>query len=498
MKRRLQLIKDRFNRRHMLIIIVAVIGVTATLISNASTFSISVEPENGVTSGGQVVNDPNASNGKAYKFGASTSGSNTCGKSVANYNYQVPFGNAVWNQPICNLPRHPRSADYANRLYRWGNLHDGTRPADDYRNGLIGFNPDYPKPTPTDPTGLQGFWTREVYLASKATTEKQVISTRYPSNFDGIKWNSNNFVAKPGYVSKFPDTKMPWNPDWKTGLGNDSEMFILDDRPNSPTQGNIYTIWGYKNNDCLLYSSSGKVCGASIGMLRDHYGNIADYRTFEGYIGERGVGLSYYATLVTPDEILAGEIRHAMGITIPNVATGPICTTEQLGTTAEGNDCGTAVAPASKFEHGLRLTSDFFAEPYRTIYTQEKKIPEGMRFGIDITDTQIEAWIASRPELTGATANTARIVAKAIRDYGLMVVDTSGFSSGIQHAGTVNPDNRQKWIDLGLGPEWEDSKNNLLKGLITTTNLYVVDPPTLTCADGTTSKYYCKWLSAKY
>ena len=54
-----------------------------------------------------------------------------CGKKVNPYNYQVPFGNAAWNQPVCNLPRLPQaqSDDYANRLYEHGRKNDGSAAA---------------------------------------------------------------------------------------------------------------------------------------------------------------------------------------------------------------------------------------------------------------------------------------------------------------------------------------------------------------------------------
>ncbi|MDQ5944466.1 MAG: hypothetical protein QG658_534, partial [Patescibacteria group bacterium] len=88
---------------------------------------------------------------------AATTGTASCGATVANYSYQVPFGKAVWNQPICGLPKHPQSADYANRLYKWGNVNDGTSTA---LNGKISTNPDYPDPNALNPYG--NLFSREV------------------------------------------------------------------------------------------------------------------------------------------------------------------------------------------------------------------------------------------------------------------------------------------------------------------------------------------------
>ncbi|MCA9343784.1 MAG: Ig-like domain-containing protein [Candidatus Nomurabacteria bacterium] len=431
---------------------------------------------------------------------ATPTASASCGATVSNYSYQVPFGNAVWNQPVCNLPRYAKSADYANRFIEWGHLNDGSASAD-VMNGIVGASPGFPgPPTLFDPDGLAGLFTREVYLASKSTTNVKIMIAAtggsVPSNLDGVKWNSDPLVAKPGYESSYPDTPIPWNPAWKTGMGGDNEMIILDDRP-GPTMGRIYTIWGYNAGGCLLLSGD-RICGMSINVNRDRNGNYVDYRTYEGSVGDRGVGISYYAGVVMPDEVKAKEIRHAIGISMPNTSYGSICTKAQLGTNAEGKTCGTAVAPASKFEWGGVSQESRFAEPYRSIYSIDKTIPEGMRFAIDLSYDDIESWIRSRPDLVQnpTRADTARTFAKAIRDYGMIVVDTNGARPDIQMAGGVNPENAQKWKDLGMGPDL--GGNDLLKGLITKDNLYVVDPPTVTCEDGSTSKNFCKWTTASY
>ena len=472
-----------------------IIGLLLLIATKASPFTASLEAENGVKNNVSVKSGSGTSGGSAIAFGGNT-GPVSCGKKVQNYTYQVPFGNAVWNQPVCNLARYSKSADYANRFIEWGHKNDGS-PSADYLNGYLIATPGFPgTPTITDPEGLAGLFSREVYYASKATMQKKVSSIVYPSNLDGVQWNDNESLPKPGHLSRHPETTIPWNPSWKTGMGGDNEIFIIDDRPGKNNQ--IYTIWGYNVGGCvgesILYPD--RVCGMSINISRDHWGNPINIMSHEGYVSERGVGLSYYATLTTPDEVQAGEIRHALGISIPNTSYGQICTKQQLGTDAEGKTCGTAVAPASKFEWG-GTTSLIKDEPYKSIYTIDKTIPEGMRFAIDITDAQIESWINSRNTLKNnpRRAETARIFARALRDYGMIVVDTNGARPDIQMVGGVNPDNRTKWTNLAMGP---DSGTDLLEGLINKNNLYVVTPPTLTCADNTTSQNYCKWTKAQY
>lgn len=200
--------------------------------------------------------------------------------------------------------------------------------------------------------------------------------------------------------------------------------------------------------------------------------------------------------MVTPEEVMAGEIRHALSVVIPNTSYGPICTPSQQGTSAEGVTCGTAVAPASKFEWGGRPDPPI-PETFKSIYTIDKTVPEGMLFGLDITYEGIDEWIRSRPNLVSnpRRAETARIYARALKDYGMIIADTSGSGTGIEQVGGVNPDHAAKWKALGMGPEERD---DMLVGLITATNLYVVNPPKATCKDGTITRYYCEWTSISY
>jgi hypothetical protein len=478
--------------RHIVVIfVIMAVGLATILISRAASLSSSFQAEGGARSSKvALVSDTIASGGSAIKFSSNVA---SCGKQVQNYSYQVPFGNAVWNQPVCGLPRHPRTADYANRFYQWGHINDGS-PAADTANGKIRNDPGYPDATQINPLGAM--FTREVYYASKSTTESRIGTVSYYSNLDGE--NVNTFT---------PDAKIPWNPSWEASQGGDNEMIILDDRP-GPTQGRIYYLSGYYPSypvfpyrkippvGCQVYFQQNRLCTYTTTVARDLQGNYVDYRTYEGYVSDRGVGLSYLATLVTPEEVEAKEIRHAVGIAMPNTSYGPICTKAQQGTSAEGLSCGTAVAPASKFEHADKTSIQGTTDgSLKTLYTLDKTVPEGMRFAIDITYDQIDAWVNSRTDLNATRKNTARIFARALKDYGMIVADTNGGSPSIQQAGGINPDNAAKWTALGMGP---DEKDTLLNGLITSTNLYVVNPPTVTCKDGLASKYFCQWTSARY
>lgn len=487
------------SRRVVISAVLVVVGLATIIISRAATPSTSIQAEGGNRSSKvTLIPDTSASGGSAIKFGNNAV---ACGKRVQNYTYQVPFGNAVWNQPVCNMPVYAKSADYVNRFYSWSSINDGTAPPTDIKTyGFLGADIGLPKPTITDPEGLSGLFSRNVYYASTANTTTKIQASVTVSNLDGIKTDDGQ---SPDTAKYLPNTSIPWNSSWRTGEGGDNEIVLLDDRP-GPTQGAIYTISGYKR-DLAAVTQCGpflrdRICTYTVKVGRDLAGNIVDYRTYEGYLDTRGVGLSMYATFTTPEEVKAKEIRHALGMSIPNTATGPVCTPAQLGTAAEGKTCGTAFAPASKFEWGGVNSSaerNNIPAAFNSIYTQDKMIPEGMRFAINITDPQIDAWILSQRKFDNdpVKAETARIFARALRDYGVMVVDTNGAKGQLQLAGAANPTARQQWASVGMDSEDDDM---ILEGLITKTNLYVVEPPSLTCNDGTVSKYYCRWTSAKY
>ncbi len=414
-----------------------------------------------------------------------------CGARVKNYSYQVPFGDAPWNVPVCGLTKHPRSAEYASRMYNYGVYNDET--ADTKNNkGKFGVSFGFEEPDKN--------WTRAVYYASDATTTKKVQTCANNCNMSNFDDGENIYSPK----AWLPDREFPWNPKWNVASAGDNELIIIDE-----AKGYLYSFSSVKTGataftQCFPWDQK-RLCASSARILRDHNDKIVDYRTFEGSDGSRGGGINYYATLLTPQEVAAGEVRHALGMGIFNSAFGPECTEEQLAK----NDprvidvtCGTAVAPAAKFEWasvkslGERLPR-FQGQAVDKAMTLSKTVPEGMRFALDIDDAFIENWINSKPDLKNnpRKAQTARIIARALRDYGWMPLDTSGYGSGIQTAGGMSDKNRKLWEELGITDKKDD---NILHGLFTQDNIYVVEPPVNNCVNGKKSKFYCKYTSSKY
>jgi len=415
----------------------------------------------------------------AYTGTTSTPTTSKCGSRVQNYSYKVPFGNAVWNQPVCNLPVDSQSTDYASRFWNYRNGNDLSTEGLAARNKTVtdfGFE------------DVRANFSRPVFYAKDANKTIQIQTSVYYSNLDGITKESN-----------LPATAIPWNDAWTTGQAGDNEAVILNDQT-----GEIIFLSGVKK-DLEAYTQCGpffreRLCTYTVKVSRNAKGNKIDYRTYEGSTGDRGSGISWYATLTTPEEVAAGEIRHAIGMAIANTAFGPECTAQQLNTAAEGITCGTAVAPASKFEwatktkHSTRLGG--VAPALDAIYVQKALIPEGSRFRLNVDDAYIENWINSRADLKADSkkAGTARIFARAMRDYGIIIVDTSGVST-VQVSSVLNPTTKTAWANVGIN---DQSDNNLLNGLISQNNVQLIAPPTNNCNNGTKSTFYCPYETSSY
>lgn len=422
----------------------------------------------------------------------------SCGARVANYNYKTPFGNAPWNVPACNLAKFSQSADYVSRLYNYGNQNDGSAAGLSTRGRFqIGFGLG----------DLKTVFSRAVYTADEAngkTIQVRVCGASHcvPSDLDGVP----KYGDEKGYL---PDMRIPWDPNWPVAEAGDNEVVILN-----PANGQLIALAQVKKSTGnalgdILSGATGqcgplypeRLCVASATILRDHNGNIANYLTYEGSSGDRGGGISYYAGIITPQEVAAGEIRHAIAMGIFNASYGPECTKAQLDSNnwnVIGKTCGTAFGPAAKFEWASALKASERgasrnAQALDPIYTLDKTIPEGMRFVLNITDAEMENFIKSKG-YTGAKANTTRIIIRALRDYGIIPLDTGG-TVNMQTAGGVSPRNRELWKQLGI-TSTEDDK--LLYGLFTETNMYVVEPPINNCIDGRKTKFYCKYGTSNY
>lgn len=408
--------------------------------------------------------------------------------------YARPYAaTAPWNVEACGLAADARSDDWRDRFWYYSNMNmsmggDYTQGSQIGRHG-IEFGLD------SNPVGD---FSIPVYDKRDATTQIRVFQR------DG--WA--------GIFNITPASKIPWNPAWRASSGSDAMMVIRD----SDT-GRMWSLWGVTQsyyglptNDSQCWTQSASfwlpgggfqpgvdlcVGGADAQRTADKAG-YSDYRSYGGNNPKtRGVGIDRYAMLLTPEEVAAGQVRHALSMPVYNTMNGgTTCTEAQMGTNAFGSTCGQAVAPAGNFERN-GSTYQGCGEPTSTALSPEAyrrtTVPAGMRFALKATPAEIEGWLDARG-YTGAKRTTMRILAVALVNYGWFVTDSTCYRANFQAAGAANPATAAKWRALGI----DDDGSDAFDGLITRDRIWTVAPPTNHCVDGRQSVAACPANSATY
>lgn len=242
---------------------------------------------------------------------------------------------------------------------------------------------------------------------------------------------------------------IPWNALWQLAADpqSDKEFILIDE-----TTGYEYNGW-QAVADVGLQELNCTRCSLVQASVSEDTGNPGDYRIKEsGYRPSRGVGIQYYAMLVTPEEIANGIIEHAlsMGMPVP--------------------DSVIYYNPATKLEgNGL-----------------PDQVPEGTRFRGLWTDANITAWtdsISSRILSNGGTQTTAdavvnfaTIIAVALRDYGWFITDTSGGTT-MRFESVLSAQSKWEGLNLPINVNYGGKvyPRDLLDGLITSSNFIAVD-----------------------
>jgi len=226
---------------------------------------------------------------------------------------------------------------------------------------------------------------------------------------------------------------MPYDPNWQPSQGGDGQMIVLD-----PLTGREWDLWivHYDQSTGIVNVGSGTLCAESY------------WTSYDGPLGARGCGIATYAMLPMAKEMAQGEIRHALGMSVPN---------------PDGN---IFVAPAHVLEHPGRGDG----------------VPEGMRFGVTLTDQQIQNWLNAMPGgITAASKASAAKIARCLRDYGFLIVDTgSDYGRGGELDFEDYASGGAVWNTIGMNSYQAGSlywPGQMLTGLVTNkSQVYAVVP----------------------
>ena len=349
---------------------------------------------------------------------------------------------ASWNQPAAKYGPAPDLQEYATRFF-------------DYAGGAD---------KPGTVSVAFGDYSIPVHDAAKATTIARVYQTT---------WSQALYTTNVGAT-------MPWNPSWRPGTGNDNLMTIIDYKT-----GTVWSVGGigqlpvncfdfFGPNGQAGYDINNPLHLCSSGVVR-HEGayTFKDGSTVDG----RGMGINQIALTVRAEEVRDGVIRHAVPVAITGTMFGaPACSPlGDMKVPGAGVSCGTFVKPATKLERtnpNVGCAAQAVTEAERA-----KTVPEGMRFVLKISDSEIEQWLDSR-KFTGPLRRTAKIFAVALRDYGWIAAESGCFGSLIQTDSAIEGDAASIWRnELGITGTGNFPNGNLIDGLIKRDRIVVIQPP---------------------
>lgn len=317
-----------------------------------------------------------------------------------------------------------------------------------------------------------------IWDASQATTTIRTFKSRDAQNI-GIPWQGQAIGQT-----------IPWNPNWRVAPGNDGIAAIVNYVTGETWE--LYRPAGSRTNwDCFDFFGPNGQAGFDVNNPThtcwggvNHYYNIF---TQSSTIVVRGMGINKLALITRAAEVQSGAIRHALQLTVYNQMFGPACSTNSPSAPGAGSTCGFYLPPATRIEHqSTPLGGTCGANQITaTQANRERTIPSGIRFHLNITDTDITNWLNSRG-YSGTLRNTARIFAVALRDYGFIgAAETGCVQPLIETDGLINPTTKAQWEAMGIvnsgfdqtNDGWPDFPNgNLLYGLITQARLEVVNP----------------------
>lgn len=355
--------------------------------------------------------------------------------------------NASWNQPASKLGKAPDNMqEYAKRLYNYGG---GDIPPGGFNTAFGDYSiPEYP--------------------VSDATMKVRIYQAGWSQNLYTTPYLKNG-------------SEVPWNPNWKPGTGNDNLMMIVNEQT-----GEVWELGGIGQLkiNCFDFFGQNGQAGYDINNPKHlcttggaYYNNLYTASDKDGTTqASRGMGLNKAALIARADEVKAGVIRHALGLTIKNTMFGPACSpVKGPDVKGFGVDCGGYLAPATKLERTNPDAIGCSGGQIVNAAERSKTVPEGARFAVNASDSAIEKWLDSRG-YSGVIRNTARIFAVALRDYGFIVAESGCYGMHFETDSAVFGKAAPVWASLGIPADGTTyPKGDLMAGFIKLDNLYVVN-----------------------
>lgn len=185
---------------------------------------------------------------------------------------------------------------------------------------------------------------------------------------------------------------VPLPADAQPSVGSDAQIIVIDKNTYAE-----YDLYGVQRTPTGWTIKNGSVYNILWNGMPPSYGS-------------RGAGLPYYAGLIRPWEIAQGHIDHALAFSYSKTAR---------------KSC---IFPASKTDGKTSL-------PF--------SLPEGAHLQLDpsLTDADFDAMGLDR---------TAKIIAHALQDYGMFLIDSAGHTKLYAEDLISNPYATQQWSDPNL------------------------------------------------
>ena len=353
-------------------VLFALVGTGLLLFSRAAAPNASVTAGQGTLSGqASVQSDNTASNGQRVTFGSAVPMDGNVALALSTPG--TPFApTSIWNTLLpSNTPVNPNNAAYLNVI----------------QNNLC-FNAPIPPATTFVATTPPTSCTKTTYYGALNTTAYSaplyVVQANQP--YVPVKDNCGH-SGNTYYLNTVLGPGVPIPADAHPAVGSDSEMQIYQ-----PSTDKYWDFWG------LLKDASGNwgTCwGGVISNVSQSDG------IFPNNTGATATSLPLIGADPRIEELQAGHIDHAIGLTIGNVASADLCTYNK---TLHPN------CPSPGFSWPATRTDGYSADPLA--------VPEGLRFRLPAS-LDLANYATTHPLTPVAMA-----IAVAVQKYGFVVNDS--------------------------------------------------------------------------